>query len=612
MSTNYGIRWLSRSGWGLAVWVAAAAMPARAADEVVAHANQITKDVAFHTTPTLGADVNGNLVVFTTRQYANPLGPGVVSFQRLLDGAAKDDAVPVSTPPAAGDDPTDDELNDVSGNLIVYTKYRSGYDGDVMLYDINTRESTFVAGASTMHEARISGNMIVWVEEPPEGSMVMLFDATLAGTGAEATVLAGPNASDAEIGDRLVVWAEKNGTQRDVKAFDLLTGRYITIANDANVDERNPSTSGTWVVWEEAPPLDKTVSWIRAYDVTNPDPTTIRTVVDDGYVNANPTISGNLIAWESNIAGNYDVWVYRIAEGDSFQITSAPTDQRLNNVFGNLVAYVDNGVDHQIYVSSMTFGPCIASGGDSDGDGICDANDKCPYDAQNDVDNDGHCGNEDNCPSVPNDQADTDGDGVGDACDNCIYVYNPDQRDSDGNGVGDACESTGPSTQVTCSDGRAPEVCDTCMTVEVTASRSYRPSRWHGDAQCLCRPAALEIPEVLEVTHGSPGHQWAELYFRKADASLVRCRYRGDDGRDSEHRRDDDHGHQRGHGHGHHDSGAPVYEFVRCDGTSHNLHAGDTIEATEVRILVRSGEWKAGTTEVQATLDERGGACGTD
>jgi len=34
---------------------------------------------------------------------------------------------------------------------------------------------------------------------------------------------------------------------------------------------------------------------------------------------------------------------------------------------------------------------------------------------------------------------DQDGDGVGEPCDNCPFVYNPDQADSDGDGIGDAC-----------------------------------------------------------------------------------------------------------------------------------------------------------------------------
>jgi hypothetical protein len=59
---------------------------------------------------------------------------------------------------------------------------------------------------------------------------------------------------------------------------------------------------------------------------------------------------------------------------------------------------------------------------DSDGDGIPDAQDLCPYDAANDADGDGHCGDVDNCPNTPN----------------------PDQTDSNSNGIGDACETHPP------------------------------------------------------------------------------------------------------------------------------------------------------------------------
>jgi len=42
--------------------------------------------------------------------------------------------------------------------------------------------------------------------------------------------------------------------------------------------------------------------------------------------------------------------------------------------------------------------PCANKGGDTDGDGICDADDKCPNDAKNDSDGDGICNNVDSCP----------------------------------------------------------------------------------------------------------------------------------------------------------------------------------------------------------------------
>lgn len=72
---------------------------------------------------------------------------------------------------------------------------------------------------------------------------------------------------------------------------------------------------------------------------------------------------------------------------------------------------------------------------DSDGDGVGDACDPCPLDADTtecasfdplDRDRDGVREPNDNCPSVANpDQADADGDGKGDACDPCPMFANP-------------------------------------------------------------------------------------------------------------------------------------------------------------------------------------------
>lgn len=105
--------------------------------------------------------------------------------------------------------------------------------------------------------------------------------------------------------------------------------------------------------------------------------------------------------------------------------------------------------------------------GDSDGDGIADFDDNCPFFsnvAQTDTDNDERGDGCDNCLLIANfNQADADGDGIGDACDictdldgdgfgepgftantcptdNCPLLSNPLQTDSDNDGIGNTCD----------------------------------------------------------------------------------------------------------------------------------------------------------------------------
>jgi hypothetical protein len=88
---------------------------------------------------------------------------------------------------------------------------------------------------------------------------------------------------------------------------------------------------------------------------------------------------------------------------------------------------------------------------DTDGDGVEDALDNCPYTCnafQTDADGDG---TGDACDSTPGcggcgqiaceQPGDSDYDVIGDALDNCPYICNPKQLDADGDGTGDACDT---------------------------------------------------------------------------------------------------------------------------------------------------------------------------
>ncbi|RMF75485.1 MAG: hypothetical protein D6738_03755, partial [Acidobacteria bacterium] len=119
---------------------------------------------------------------------------------------------------------------------------------------------------------------------------------------------------------------------------------------------------------------------------------------------------------------------------------------------------------------------------DDDGDGTSDpctggattdCDDNCPFTpnpTQDNSDADTLGDACDNCPLDDNEsQADQDGDNVGDVCDNCVDVVNPDQDNVDGDSLGGACDNC----PAVVNDDQADQdgdglgdVCDNCPDVD--------------------------------------------------------------------------------------------------------------------------------------------------
>jgi hypothetical protein len=248
---------------------------------------------------------------------------------------------------------------------IVYTAYDSttSLSGGVMVYEISSASQQMIGSTENVSGPRIAGSKVVWSETDATGSVVKMFDLSWIGTSQTAVVIAGPvpPSSDVDIGDRFVVWSEFVSGQSDLIAYDLTLGTPFTVSANASTNERGGATSGAWIVWQA-----RTSGAANAQiEALNVDTSEYRVLVNDGALARLPSIDGDLVAYESNLNGNFDVYVHRLSTGETFAITSAPGDQFLNDVHGSLVAWVDASTGNgDIFVASLTFNiPPVANAG---------------------------------------------------------------------------------------------------------------------------------------------------------------------------------------------------------------------------------------------------------
>ncbi len=138
-------------------------------------------------------------------------------------------------------------------------------------------------------------------------------------------------------------------------AYDRLTGAWISVSADPALDERLPTTSGNWVAWQAEDASGSSTIRIANLAIK---PVTSFAAVDDGSNVSRPCIDGDLVAFESDAAGNLDIYLYRISDGRIFQVTHDTADQFLVNLYGDQVAYVDErGTSLEVYASTFWLPP---------------------------------------------------------------------------------------------------------------------------------------------------------------------------------------------------------------------------------------------------------------
>jgi hypothetical protein len=337
---------------GICLAVFVAGSPAWAGDQLQATEYQVTatSDAYGYTTPVIGQDAIGTYIVYVQYPIVNGVaGNARIYYQRVANSQ------PSGSPVVVADSSMNQYLNDAYGDYIVYSLSPAwGLAGNIVLYQISTNQGRVLTTTGDCYSPRIFGDYVVWLERLAVGTQVLFYQIS-SGVPVQTSLIAGPTPSigDATIGGRFIVWSQIVNNQFDVGAYDMSQGFRELVTNTPNLNEDSLSMDGNWIAWEASSTSGTGGIAIQA---ENLDTGEIRTIADSGASNQRPQISGNLISYESNVSGKFQIYIYRIAEGDTFQVTNSTYDERLNNIQGNLVTYVDNRTgNYNVYAANLSF-----------------------------------------------------------------------------------------------------------------------------------------------------------------------------------------------------------------------------------------------------------------
>jgi TolB protein len=225
----------------------------------------------------------------------------------------------------------------VSGNRVVYTAYeKKGWeltDTDLYLYQISTGETTRITLPGDQVNPRISGNLLVWQDEPQGHSSVnvMLQDLT---TGTRLKISTQTWAYRPDISGRKVTWIDRLDTPA-IFLYDVLDRTSERITNRTGI-QGYPQIDRNRVTWADMRGDD--------YDIIVLDVGTgEETRVTEGDRNQfTPSVSGDRVAWIDYRNGQFDVYTYNLATGSMAGITNDRPKQSEVQVGGCIVAWADD------------------------------------------------------------------------------------------------------------------------------------------------------------------------------------------------------------------------------------------------------------------------------
>jgi len=220
----------------------------------------------------------------------------------------------------------------ISGNLIVYSSYRST-STDVYYYNLATGLETQVTNAVGDQElSDVNNGRIVYTDL--ETLDVLLYDPA---TGSSTNLTPErPVSINPCISGDIVAWEDVDQGSQQVYARDIVTGELRQLSNNPDVNGK-PATDGRTVVWEAGSNTTATCS-VHAYDWASGTSRMLASNLDGDF--RRPDVSGDKVVYDGMVNGERDIYCYDLAT-DTVRHLELPGVQIDTNVSGDYVCFED-------------------------------------------------------------------------------------------------------------------------------------------------------------------------------------------------------------------------------------------------------------------------------
>jgi TolB protein len=295
-----------------------------------------------------------------------------------------------------GDD-SDQMRPAVFENIVVWQDYiaegGSG-DWDIWASDISDREQPVTFAVTNIFDndeqsPAIHGNIVVWQDGTEGDYDIYGADITDLASPAEFAVAAFEHDQQRPAVYRnTVVWQDSYYGDEDILAADIwMRNRPAEFGVSlAEFDQQKPAVWGDIVVWADnyfgdmdiyAADLSPTLN----AGISDPNEPNEFTITPHQAEQTNPDIDRNIVVWQDNRNGDWDIYGYNLTTRHEFQITDNPHDQTNPAISGNVVVWEDSRNGNLQIFAIILDGPEVARcksklAGDINGDCKVDFDDQ--------------------------------------------------------------------------------------------------------------------------------------------------------------------------------------------------------------------------------------------